>query len=224
MDKFLRRLKYYGIGFGIGIIAVFLIFGNRACNWGPKQRIKTSINDRVIVINSFNDSIRKSKDISDSRLLNLIQEGDIIFNESKTKNPLKVYHFESDGIEFNVTIPENSFISEVKFKPTNAKSTMNSKNGFGRILKFPKERNLIYYDENNSDLDSVVQSLGCQNSEQLFGLVKKSGRINFNKSSLHNPNKLNHVLTVSSTNNKSADISSIWYKEKIEIIHIEVHD
>lgn len=29
--SFLQRLKFYGIGFGIGLLVVFAIFGNRSC-------------------------------------------------------------------------------------------------------------------------------------------------------------------------------------------------
>lgn len=219
MESFLRRLKFYGIGFGIGLIAVFLIFGNRACNWGPKQRIKNSIKERIIVLNERNDSIRKRNGISDAELISHIEDGDIFFNRSKTENPLRVYHFESESENFNVTIPENSFLSEIVFEPSDAQSIFNSEKGFGNIIYFPKDQDLFYVPK-NTHLDSTMLQLGCKDGNDLFELIKKSGKINFNKSRLNEPWNLNHVFSIY-TNNKTAEISSIWYKEKIEVTDIQ---
>ena len=45
MGKFLRRLKFYAVGLGIGTIFTFMIFGNRGCSWLPDNRVKNMIAD-----------------------------------------------------------------------------------------------------------------------------------------------------------------------------------
>ena len=61
MTTFWKRLRYYGIGFGIGCIFVFFFFQNRACTWLPDNRIKNSILDRTIVIQEDESDLLKSK-------------------------------------------------------------------------------------------------------------------------------------------------------------------
>ena len=50
-SSFIRRLKYYGIGFGIGLIFVFIFFQNRGCSWLPGNRVKNTVLERVMVVN-----------------------------------------------------------------------------------------------------------------------------------------------------------------------------
>ena len=50
MDSIFRRLKYYGIGFGAGLVFVIFFFQNRGCSWLPDNRVKNSILDRVLVL------------------------------------------------------------------------------------------------------------------------------------------------------------------------------
>lgn len=223
MESFVRRLKYYGLGFGIGLIAVFLIFGNRACNWGPKQRIKTSILERVVVINELNDSIKNSLKLSDSEVMDLIEKMDIDFSESKKDNPLKVYKFTSDELDFHVTLPENSYLAEIVFSPETSSSISNSNNGFGRILHFPKEKDLMYIPEDSPSFN-ILKEINCSDANDLFNIIMKQGQIDFNRSKLNDPWDLDQVIFCRDVNNKNVSISSYWYKEKIEVSSIQLSD
>ena len=46
---FLRRLFYYLIGVGIGLIFVFFVFGNRGCSWLPQNKVKETINHKILI-------------------------------------------------------------------------------------------------------------------------------------------------------------------------------
>jgi hypothetical protein len=61
MESLWRRLKYYGIGFGIGLVFVIFFFQNRGCSWLPSNRVKNSILDRLVVASDETLEILKKK-------------------------------------------------------------------------------------------------------------------------------------------------------------------
>ena len=83
MESFVRRLKYYGIGFGIGLIFVFVFFQNRGCSWLPSNRVKNSFLDRVIVVPVDQMDYLKSKGITEKDLVQVLNDGEVNFSESK---------------------------------------------------------------------------------------------------------------------------------------------
>ena len=89
MDNFFRRLKIYGIGFGIGLICVFLFFRNRGCNWLPENRVKSSFIERVIVVHEEEMPAFKALALNEKQLNDLIQNSSISFSESKKKGEPK---------------------------------------------------------------------------------------------------------------------------------------
>ena len=89
MDNFFRRLKLYGIGFGIGLVCVFLFFRNRGCNWLPENRVKASIIERVIIVHEDEILAYKGLGITDVQLNKIIQNASVSFSESKKKASLK---------------------------------------------------------------------------------------------------------------------------------------
>jgi len=61
MNTFLRRLKYYGIGFGIGLLFVFFIFKQKGCSWTPGNRVKEAVLNRIIVADSLDLAFLKGQ-------------------------------------------------------------------------------------------------------------------------------------------------------------------
>ena len=57
MTNLYRRLLYYGIGFGIGLVCVFFFFNNRGCSWLPENRVKEMVTERLIYIADSNLNI-----------------------------------------------------------------------------------------------------------------------------------------------------------------------
>lgn len=96
-SPWLRRLKYYGIGFGIGMIFVFFFFQNRGCSWLPENRVKNSILDRLVVVSESNAELMKAEGIDDDFIVGLLNDGDVDFSASQKREESKVYVIEKRG-------------------------------------------------------------------------------------------------------------------------------
>jgi hypothetical protein len=228
MDSFLRRLKYYGIGFGIGLLFVFVFFQNRGCSWLPSNRVKNSFLERVIVVSEEQGKAMSEKGITVKDVVAALNDGDVDFGESKKSsdsNP-KVYAVdkELDGkgnVRFYFTLPAESFITEVNFTAKNAVSVQNSINGKGRILRFPNEKNLLFVDSSKVTR-CQLQVLGLSENKKLYRQWKRSARINFEKSSLKLSPKPEHYIEFSDGKGNWIGSRSIWYKNKINISSLDL--
>ncbi len=148
MDNFFRRLKIYGIGFGIGLICVFLFFRNRGCNWLPENRVKSSFIERVIVVHEDKMPAFKALALNEKQLNDLIQNSSISFTESKKKGEPKAYQLtgtlpNGKSLRFILTLPDRSVISEMKINATATEKVKNSITGKGYPVLFPNNKELF---------------------------------------------------------------------------------
>ena len=90
MENFFRRLKYYGIGFGIGLLFVIFFFKNKGCAWTPENRVKTAVFERLLVINDENKSELEKLNLSKKELIQILKNSDINFQKSKKHIVLKI--------------------------------------------------------------------------------------------------------------------------------------
>ncbi len=217
MENFIRRLKYYAFGFGIGLIFVFVFFKNRGCSWLPSNRVKNTLLDRVIVIPETDLAELTKNNINIDDLKAILNDGDVSFSESsKNQNP-KVYLIEkeinkSKYNKFYFTLPEESFISELRIEHPKTNST----NGFGKLLFFPNDENLIYVDSSKV-LNCQQEKLGLINPVTILENLRKNGKIDFSKSYLNISPKPEHQLVFSTKKHKNITCKAIWYKDKIDI-------
>ena len=121
MENFFRRLKYYGIGFGIGLLFVIFFFKNKGCAWTPENRVKTAIFERLLILNDENKSELEKLNLSEKELIQILRKSDINFQKSKKTDRFKVYHFDcktKSGKDFIalLTLGKESFLSEVLLK------------------------------------------------------------------------------------------------------------
>ena len=217
MNNFTRRLKYYGIGFGIGLIMVFFFFGNRGCNWGPENRVKSSIRERVLVVNSENLTELKKKGISTQDLQKIIEESDIDFGLSKKEESLKVYLFTNEKFKFIVSLPYESFIAEVSLLNIDALNFTTSKKGKGKFLSFPKEKDIMYVNEGEL-LTCQMREMGIKDNNMLFEIIKKTGELDFSASNFESRPKAEHIIRFTDNKKRKVAVKTIWMKEKIEVI------
>jgi len=221
MENFFRRLKYYGIGFGIGLVFVVFFFGNRGCAWYPKNRVKNTIFNRILVLSD--SEIIKLKDLGLSRkgLVIALNEGGVDFKKSKINNTFKVYHFDCETennrkFQCNITLNEDSFISEVQIGNKSAFKVQNTKKGLGNFIYFPKEKDFVFMD--TTDLILCQQeAIYLVNENNLFNQIRKTGKLNFEKSNLSTQPKPEHWIQFRDKKNRLIEANAIWYKEKIEI-------
>lgn len=226
MDSFLRRLKYYGIGFGIGLLFVFLFFQNRGCSWLPANRVKNSFLDRVIVIPESEQTAMNAKNLTKEDIINVLNDGDVVFDKSIKKGATKVYLMEKEfdgkgNVRFYFTLPKESFISEVHMSESSTAKVKNSTTGFGKIIHFPKDDHLVYVD--SSELVTCQQDkLGLINTQDIFKLMKKSGKIDFSKTNYNLQPKAEHYIVFTDSKKRKIGAKAIWYKNKINITSFDV--
>ena len=99
---FAKRLLWYFIGFGIGIIFVIIFFGNRtdiSCNYFPDARVKDNIERKVINYDKATIDKLESLDLDSSKISELLKNGDVIFAKSNTElDSCKTYFIENKDI------------------------------------------------------------------------------------------------------------------------------
>lgn len=97
MKGLINRFAYYLSGVGIGLIGVYIVFGNRGCSWLPENRVKNSIAEREI---RAGDSIRRlmeCKEIDRKDVYRFLKEdGTVRFSKSKPKGEPKEYRIEGE--------------------------------------------------------------------------------------------------------------------------------
>jgi hypothetical protein len=214
MSTIWRRLKYYGIGFGIGCIFVFFFFQNRGCSWLPSNRVKNSILDRLIVVSDSTESILKEKGISHDALIQVLNDGEVYFGESDKDDDDKVYVLEKDGLKYCFTLPYESFISEV-YIGGKANSISTSASGSGTIIHFPADENLVFADSSRM-VTCQQERLGFVETKKILEELKNTGKIDFEQSDLSIRPKPEHHLLFS-RGDSTIGMTMIWYKNKLNI-------
>ena len=225
MESFLRRLKYYGIGFLIGLVFVFIFFQNRGCSWLPSNRVKNAFLDRLIVIPEDQLPLMKTKGISNEDIIEVLNDGDVSFNESDTEGDLKVYklskNIEGKGVvNFFFTLPNESFISEVNMRATDDVQVKSSTKGYGKIIHYPKDDHLMFLDS-SSAINCKLSALSLQDADALFKLVKKQGKINFSKTNFNEKPKALQYISIIEGEREKLGLKAIWYKNKINVVAVE---
>lgn len=221
-SSFLRRLKYYGIGFGLGCIFVFFFFRNRGCTWTPSNRVKNNILGRVITIHETDEALLASKGLTIEDAISALNDGDVEFGDSKKGNDdnPKVYiiekEFDDKGwMRFYYTLPNESYITEVRVGVADAHSVENSTKGTAKFARLPVDKDLFYIDTMAMDSCSKVYAR-TMTAARLQKLIKKNGWIDFKKSNLKAEPKAEQFIYFVDKQD-TIGFQSIWYQEKINV-------
>lgn len=223
-STFIRRLKYYGIGFGIGIIVITFILPNRGCSWTPANRVKNMILGRLITVNEAEWKYIQSKGLTKEDVLSVLNDGSLNFGDSQKDGGSKVYVIDKKiknkgEFRFYFTLPEESFISEVKIGEVDAKKVLNTTEGYGRFLSVPNDEYLIYPDS-TAKVSCQMEKLNITSVKSLYKDMVASGRINFSKTTFETRPKPEHYIEFVSDND-TIGIQSVWYKNKIFVSNFE---
>jgi hypothetical protein len=227
MESFLRRLKYYGIGFGLGLVFVFFFFKNRGCSWLPENRVKNTVLERLIVLNDKEFQTLHEKGLSEKDILDVLNTGDVMFNESiKNTNP-KVYvmqkEFKGKNMKFYFTLPNDSFVSELFISKSSPKKIKNSTEGEGTVLHFPNEKDLIFVDSNKL-VTCQQDKLGYINTRLILKDMKKGLKVDFAASNFKIKPRPIQKLIWRHPKFKVIEAEGFWYKNKINISLFETQD
>jgi hypothetical protein len=163
----------------------------------------------------------KKLGLTKNELIISINSGDVDFKKSKKNNRYKVYHFDCEtprGKKFqcNITLNEDSFVSEVQIGNKNGFKVKNTNKGLGSFIYFPKEKDFVFMD--TTDLILCQQeAIKLVNENKLFNQIRKTGKLNFEKSNLEIQPKPEHWIQFRDKKNRLIEANAIWYKEKIQI-------
>jgi hypothetical protein len=221
MKTFFDRLKIYAIGFGIGMVFVFFFFQNRGCSWLPDNRVKNSILDRVIVMQSDVELQLKKKGINQKEIIALLNDGDVDFSKSKKDGLSKIYLVTKDNVKLFFTLPNESFISEVRLANVAVNNIKNSIKGTGKLIHFPKDDELVFADTTKL-ATCQQQAFGMIENRKILKSLKKNGLIDFEKSDLNVKPKALQYLFFNDKKGRKIGASAVWYKNKISIDHFDL--
>ncbi len=213
MSNFGRRLKYYGIGFGIGLIFVVFFFNNRGCTWTPSNRVKTAILERAIALPESQKTELLGLNITPFELKKFIENAEIDFGASNKTTENKFYKLTDKKRTLFFTLTNESFISTVYTTKPQAKL---KHKGRAEIVAFPKGEDLIFTDTTGS-LQRTRTELGFKTDRAIYAQMKKKCFINFDKSEFVTAIKPEHYLEFISKTGDTIGAVTVWYKEKINI-------
>ncbi len=203
-------------------------FKNRGCSWLPSNRVRNSVLERVLVLPEEQKASLAAKGIDDADILNIIENGDVDFSESLKHSEPKVYLFEGPTdvgkeVKLYITLPAESFVSEVHFKEASIKQVRNTVSGKGGFISFPKDEELLYVDSTEV-LQRQKKEFGIHNSKLLLRWLKSSGKMDFSRTNFRVKPKTEHVLLFNDEKGRELALKALWYKEKINVISISFAD
>ena len=97
--------------------------------------------------------------------------------------------------------------------------TETSSEGLGTIWRFPVDDNLVYLDSSKV-LACQLDQLGLEDAKALYGKIKESGKISFERTDLAVRPKPEHYIVFSQDSIEVA-AKTIWYKDKLEVLSFD---
>jgi hypothetical protein len=227
MDNFFRRLKYYGIGFGIGLIFVVLLFQQKGCSWTPGNRVKSAILERIIFIDSLDEIYIKAHNISPKTLRKFIENGTVSFLKSKRNGQEKLYHFQGvlgSDKSFNCLVGyrEKSVVVDLDFEHSDIKQYQ-PLIGYAKPFLY-KKKNWFSGKWNLYELKGMVPSSAPEKFTELF---LKNGSLDCSKSIFDGQKPTSYLIFTNQFakhHKQEYRLRTIWYQEKIEIKDLSVID
>ena len=106
--NFLNRLKFYLLGFILGLFLVYGIFKERNWDWLPENKVKKFLLENPLKI-FYNKKQDLLSDQLSKKIFDIIVNGDVNFSKSETKQEFKIYLIENK---------QNTAIFNISFKDT----------------------------------------------------------------------------------------------------------
>lgn len=217
MQGIWKRLRYYLIGVIIGTIFVSILFKDRGCSWTPTNRVKNSIQDKVIVFPEDQLERLKALGLDEKSIYKFLVKGNVDFSNSlKDKYP-KVYIIEeNDSIDkkLQFSLYEDSYVTVVHaLGKEEQPQRYESLEGWGEMLRIPKDSALVFIDKSNYT-QCKARGLNTKDQLEITKQLKNSGRINFSKSDLMLP-KAEHHIAFKQDDTLEVQAKTIWFESRI---------
>jgi hypothetical protein len=219
--KFIQRLKYYGIGFGIGLLLVFVFFGGRGCSWMPENRLKDELLHKIIVMNQSDYDAMRNKHLNVASYISMLKDGAVDFGVSiKHENP-RFYLFsgEINGKTLYAQFEarnNDAFVSLLR-PLSSPKITDKSMPKAARIVYFPNDTLLVAFDD-NTQIDSSALLL---TPRLVQDALLKNGRVDYLCTNLKELIKPIYCFSFALKGHSYLG-KAIWYKNRILFKEISV--
>jgi len=170
--KFGGRLKYYLVGFSIGIIACLIIFKGRGCEWLPNERVLNSIRTSNIYFTAQDSCMMASNNITKKDIFLLLANGDVDFSESNTerkiqryvldhlaqKAELKHYVIEHEGLKVSFNLYErDSVVFISKFNDLETSKNCSGESDIAKAMYLPNDMTLEKLSSNKLRFEKVFK-------------------------------------------------------------------
>jgi hypothetical protein len=175
--NFLNRLKFYLVGFILGLFLVYSLFKNREWDWLPKNKIKKFLLTNPIKINIEKSEVLNINEDFSKKVFDVIINGNILFSKSETKTNIKNYFLESnnDTISIDISfddstcritsINDQNFTRNKSISHIDTNIYMDNFNFYKVLEKFEKKyskevtRDLENYQLNELDIEKNLKTI-----------------------------------------------------------------
>ena len=215
MSAFWRRLKYFLGGFIPGCIIVILFFQNRGCSWLPDNRVRGSILEKIIVVDSTQQQLLNKEGINRKDIKAFVEGCEVDFKKSDVKKDTKVYFVTNNGRSMYVLMPKNSFIAELKSVSSKHAKKLTSK-GKGELWKTPLNPDFVYI-KTDGELNCKQNEIGLRTNKAFYNRLRQVGRFDFEKSRFSANENLHYFILNDPKGRGEIEVESVWYKEKMDV-------
>jgi hypothetical protein len=225
MDNFWRRLKYYGIGFGIGLIFVIVLFRQKGCSWTPGNRVKSAILERIVFVDSTDIDFLNKHRLKAKDLQKYLENATVSFTESKRHGNEKIYHFNGNLGKlksFNCLIAyrEKSVVVDADLNHQDPKKYQRL-SGKAKPFLF-KNKNWF------SGKLALMDIPGMRSNdapEKFTAMFLKNGTLDASRTTFDTNTPFTYLTWRTQNNQKAKNylLKTKWYQEKIEIIDVTLN-
>jgi hypothetical protein len=220
MTSFWKRLKYYLVGFSLGLIFVVFFFQNRGCSWLPGNRVKNTLLDKVLVIQENQRQIMEKHGLSNDEIAQFLNLGDVEFGMSLKDNNVhpKVFvisrtiNEEKHHLAFSIY--EDSYITLIHYLEEGQVPIRHTQpEGMGEFIRIPRDSGMVFIDK-TPFLKCKSSPLQVTDGLEIARKLKASGKIDFEKSNLMLP-KAEHFITYQENDTIVVKAKTIWFESRI---------
>ena len=103
--NFLSRLKFYLIGFSLGLFLIYTLFKDRDWDWLPENKVKKFVLENPLIIKLKKNQKNILNDQFSKKIFDLIINGNVNFSKSQTKSINKKYiiEYKNSSVSINVS-------------------------------------------------------------------------------------------------------------------------
>ncbi|HZH87162.1 MAG TPA: hypothetical protein VFD77_07590 [Brumimicrobium sp.] len=217
MQGIWKRLRYYLIGFLIGTLFVSILFKDRGCSWTPTNRVKNSIQDKIIVFPEDQIASLNALGLTKDNIYKFLVNGSVDFSNSLKDRHPKVYIIEeNDSIDkrLQFSLYEDSYISIVHVLNKEEKPKRYEKlEGYGIMARLPKDSMLVFIDKSNYT-QCKARGLASKEQQDIVQAMKTTGKVDFSKSDLM-LTKAVQQITFIQNDTLEVEAKTIWFESRI---------